>query len=143
VFSCPPAPPAVLERSCADVSFLAGLAIDKILYHLPLYRQHQRLAMAGVHLGRATLTNLVHRMTDLLEPIYQAQLESILASKVLAMDETPIKAGRKKRPPPLHGEMKRAYFWPIFGDQDEIAFPFATTRGSTVVREALKSYGGV
>jgi len=143
VFSCPPAPPAVLERSCADVSFLAGLAIDKILYHLPLYRQHQRLAMAGVHLSRATLTNLVHRMSDLLEPIYQAQLESILASKVLAMDETPIKAGRKKRPPPWHGEMKRAYFWPIYGDQDEIAFPFATTRGSAVVREALKSYGGV
>ena len=28
-FSCPPAPPAVLEKSCADVSFLAGLLIDK------------------------------------------------------------------------------------------------------------------
>ena len=36
VFSCPPAPPAVLEKSCADVSFLAGLLIDKFIYHLPL-----------------------------------------------------------------------------------------------------------
>jgi transposase len=143
VFSCPPAPAAVLERSCADVSFLAGLVIDKCLHHLPLYRQHQRLAMAGVHLSRGTLTNLVHRTAELLEPVYEAQLDSILASKVLAMDETPIKAGRKHRPPPLHGEMKTAYFWPIYGDKDEIAFPFATTRGSAVVREALKSYGGV
>jgi transposase len=40
--SCPPAPPAVLERSFADVSVLAGLLVDKLRYHLPLYRQHQR-----------------------------------------------------------------------------------------------------
>ena len=59
------------------------------------------------------------------------------------MDETPIKAGRKERPPPQRGKMKTGYFWPIYGDRDEIAFPFATTRGSAVVREALKGYVGV
>jgi transposase len=141
-FSCPPAPPAVLEKSCADVSFLAGLLIDKFTFHLPLYRQHQRLAAAGVHLSRATLTHLVHRTADLLEPIYAAQLRSIMTSKVLAMDETPIKAGRKQRPPPHRGQMKTCYFWPIYGDRDEIAFPFSTTRGSAMVREALKEYVG-
>jgi transposase len=36
--SCPPAPPAVLDRSFADVSILAGLLVDKLRYHLPLYR---------------------------------------------------------------------------------------------------------
>jgi transposase len=143
VFSCAPAPPAVLEKSCADVSFLAGLLIDKFVYHLPLYRQHQRLAAAGVHLGRSTLTHLVHRTAELLKPISAAQLRSILASSVLAMDETPIKAGRKDRPPPQRGAMRTGYFWPIYGDRDEIAFPFATTRGSEVVREVLKEFGGV
>jgi hypothetical protein len=142
-FSCPPAPPAVLERSCADVSFLAGLLIDKFRYHLPLYRQHQRLEAAGVHLSRATLTNLTHRSIELLEPIYRANLDSILSSKVLAMDETPIKAGRKQRDPPHRGSMKTAYFWPVYGDKDEIAFPFATTRASVVVQEALKEYVGI
>ena len=140
-FSCFPAPPAVLEKSCADVSFLAGMLIDKFTYHLPLYRQHQRLSACGIHLARSTLTHLVHRTAALLEPVYAAQLRSILASRVLAMDETPIKAGRKKRPPP--GQMKTAYFWPIYGDRDEVVFPFAPTRGSEVVREALKGYGGV
>jgi transposase len=33
VLSCPPAPPAVFEKSFADVSVLAGLLIDKFLYH--------------------------------------------------------------------------------------------------------------
>jgi transposase len=105
-FSCLPAPPAVFEKSCADVSFLAGLVIDKLLYHLPLYRQHQRLAAAGVHLARATLTNHVHGVGGLLELIHTAQLESILASSTLALDETPIKAGRKKGTPPRPGQMK-------------------------------------
>ncbi len=99
----------MLEKSCADVSFLAGLLIDKMVYHLPLYRQHQRLAASGVHLARSTLTNLVHRAADLLVPVYEAQLGSILSGKVLAMDETPIKAGRKKRPPPQRGKMQTGY----------------------------------
>ncbi len=135
-----PAPPAVLEKSCADVSFLAGLLIDKLTYHLPLYRQHQRLSACGVHLARSTLTNLFHRTAALLEPVYQAQVRSILSSDVLAMDETPIKAGRKKRPPP--GKMKTGYFWPIYGDRDEVVFPFSNSRGGTLIRELLRGYEG-
>src|SRR5262249_20631881 len=46
VLVCSPAPPAVFEQSFADVSVLAGLLIDKFAYHLPLYRQHQRLGQA-------------------------------------------------------------------------------------------------
>lgn len=37
---CPPAPLGVLEGSRADVSFVAGLLVDKFAYHVPLYRQH-------------------------------------------------------------------------------------------------------
>ena len=37
------APGQVLERTAAEVSFLAGMLVDKFRYHLPLYRQHQRL----------------------------------------------------------------------------------------------------
>jgi len=135
-----PAPRSVLEKSCADVSFLAGLLIDKLTYHLPLYRQHQRLGACGIHLARSTLTHLLHRTAELLEPVYQAQVRSILASEVLAMDETPIKAGRKKRPPP--GSMKSGYFWPIYGDRHEVAFPFSSSRGSTLIRELLRDYEG-
>jgi transposase len=136
--TCAPAPPAVLERSYADVSLLAGLLIDKLRYHLPLYRQHQRLAAAGIHLSRATLTQWVHRTAALLEPIYHALLSSILQSQVLAMDETPIKAGRHEK-----GKLHTGYFWPVYGDQDEIAFPYAASRAQSVVREALGQFCGV
>jgi transposase len=129
--SCPPAPPAVFEKSFADVSVLAGLLIDKFTYHLPLYRQHQRLLHAGIGLSRGTLTQWVQRAAELLEPIYYALLSSILQSHVLTMDETPIKAGWREK-----GKLRQGYFWPVYGDQDEVAFPFAASRAQAVVREA-------
>lgn len=112
------APEGVFERSLADVSFVAGLIVDKFQYHLPLYRQHQRLACGGITVSRQTLTNLVARAADLLAPVYYSQLSSILASNVLAMDETPLKAS-KAGPGKLH----QGFLWPLYGDKDEVAFP--------------------
>lgn len=51
----------VLEGSAADVSVLAGLLVDKFLYHLPLYRQHQRMAGAGITLVSGWRTHLDQR----------------------------------------------------------------------------------
>ncbi len=139
---CAPPVASVLERSLADVSLLTGLLIDKFLYHLPLFRQHQRMAACGVHLSRGTLTNWVHRSAELLEPIHEAQLASVLSSKVIAMDETPVKAGRKKKKPPDRGKMATGYFWPLYGDNDEVVFHFAPTRSHLVVFEVLEGFAG-
>lgn len=128
----PPIPINVLEGSLADVSFLAGMLIDKFCYHLPLYRQHQRLAMNGITVSRSTLTQQVERAIALLKPIYDAQLKHILLSKVLAMDETPVKAGRGKP-----GRMKQTWFWPVYGQADEVCFIHSPSRGSQVVVDAL------
>ncbi len=126
------APANVLDKSLADVSFLAGMLVDKFCYHLPLYRQHQRLKQSGIELSRTTLTNLSRRAIGLLEPVYQAQFEHIRKSRVLAMDETPIKAGRRQK-----GKMRRAFFWPIYGEADEIAFSYSSSRAARQVREVL------
>ncbi|PTB84888.1 IS66 family transposase [Pseudidiomarina aestuarii] len=127
------APFNVLDKSVADVSFIVGMLVDKFQYHLPLYRQHQRLAGAGITLSRSTLGTIVARGIDLLYPIVDAMLSSILQSQVLAMDETPIKAG-KAGP----GKMKQSYFWPVYGDKDEIVFTFSTSRGRQHIEEIVK-----
>lgn len=131
-----PAPPAVLEKSYADVSFIAGMAVDKFLYHPPLYRQHQKLERNGIVLARGTLTTTMQRAIGLLEPIYTAVFCSVLQSLILAMDETPAKAGR------AGGKMKTGYFWPIYGDQDEVVFPFFDNRRHENVDKLLKDYTG-
>lgn len=67
-----PVPDNVLDKSIAEVSFLAGMLVDKFVYHLPLYRQHQRLRQCGIELSRSTLINLAQRAIDLLSPVYDA-----------------------------------------------------------------------
>ena len=105
-----------------DVSLLAGILVDKFAYHLPLYRQHQRLKDAGITLSRSTLTNYTQRAIGC--SIVDAQWQHILQSQVLAMDETPIKAS---------GQMQSAC-WP-YGEDDEICFTWSSSRGSAHIEE--------
>jgi hypothetical protein len=48
------------------------------------------------------------------------------------MDETPIKAGRGEP-----GKLKAAYFWPVYGQEDEVCFPFYESRRAEHVEQAL------
>lgn len=130
--SCPPAPVGVLDGCRADVSFIAGMIIDKFAYHQPLYRQHVKLQDSGINVSRAWITKLMPAAVSLLEPIFNAQLESVRRSRVIAMDETPIKAGRAGP-----GKMKAAYFWPVVGEQDEICFLYYPSRAAKHVETAL------
>ena len=133
----PPAPANVLERSAVDVSFLAGMLVDKFCWHLPLYRQHQRLRDAGIALSRSTLIYWTSRAIDLLAPITAAQSAHVLASRVLAMDETSIKAGREAK-----GKMRTGWLWPVYGDADEVVFHYASSRAHRHVHAFLGEYRG-
>ena len=131
------APASVFEKSYADASLLAGILVDKFLYYLPLYRQHQRMTQAGVMIARANLTNWVHRSATLLEPIYQAVLASVVQSKILAMDETPLKAG-----PGEKGKLHRGYIWALYGDKNEAAFLYSPTRAMSAIEPLVKNFSG-
>lgn len=132
-----PVPARVLDNSIADVSFLAGMLIDKFLYHLPLHRQHQRLSAAGITVSRGLLTQLTSKTISLLKPIADAQARNVLMSQVLAIDETPIKAGRKGP-----GKMKQGYFWPMYGDQGEILFRYFPSRSGSHLESLLTDFNG-
>lgn len=134
--SCPSLPAAVFPGSSADVSFLASMIFDKYCCHLPLYRQHQRLESSGVYIERSTMTRLVHRSGELLEPIYNALVSSVLNSSVLGVDETPTPAGRKNK------KMKKGYYWVFYGDRDEVFFLFSPSRSQSVIDKALEGFEG-
>ena len=134
----PPEVPEVFENSIYDVSFLAGLAVDKYQFHLPLYRQHQTIKNADIFLDRGHLTRVLHRMAELLEPIYETLSSSVLSSKILTADETPTPAGRNKK----KGKMDKGYFWAFFGDQKEIYYLFSPSRARAVLDDALASFQG-
>ena len=134
-----PAREGVFKNSCADVSFVAALLIDKFLWHLPLHRQHRMLAAAGITVNRGSLSLWANRAIALLKPIHDAQWRSVLESAVIQMDETPIRAGRHPGKP---GSMKKGYFWPVLGDRGEVVFPFAGSRRHRHAAEFLGDYAG-
>ena len=134
----PPEVLEVFENSIYDVSFLAGLPVDKYQFHLPIYRQHQTIKNSDIFLDRGHLIRVLHRVAELLEPIYEALFSSVLSSKILTADETPTPAGRNKK----KGKMDKGYFWAFFGDQKEIYYLFSPSRSRAVLDDALASFQG-
>jgi transposase len=137
------APESVFPGSSADVSFLAGMLVDKFQHHMPLYRQHGRLLQSDIFLDRGTLTRQVHRTVEILEPIYYALMSSALQSPVLGVDETPTPAVRKKGKGKEKGKIKDGYFWAFYGSHDEIFFLYSPSRAKKVLDEVLQGYSGV
>ena len=67
-----PTPRGLWDGSMVDVSIIVSVLLDKFLYHLPIYRQNQRLRANGIDLRSATLMNWVQRSIVLLGLVYQA-----------------------------------------------------------------------
>ena len=133
----------MLDHAQVDVSFLAGLLVDKFVYHTPLYRQHQRLIDEGIVVSRSTLDKWARDAIALLEPIARAVRLMILAGSRLKVDETPIKAGRTKGANG-QGKMKQGWLWPILGEEGDIAFYYAASRAGAVIKEVLgENYQGI
>ena len=135
--SGPAAPASLWAGTIADVSLVAGLLVEKFVYHQPLYRQHQRLAREGITVSRATLTSWAHKGITLLEPIFDALHRNVLLSKVLAIDETPVKAGRDKQ-----SKMRLAWYWPLYGENDEVVFTYSRSRGHQHLVDVLDGFTG-
>ena len=132
-------PKQVFDRSYLSASFLVDMILDKCLYSLPLHRQHQRLKLDGIHLSRGALTDNFIKACMLLSPVAEAQMFSVLLSRVLAIDETPIKVGVDK----AKHKMKKGYIWPVYGERNEICYHYHRSRGACVLRELIPEFRGV
>lgn len=130
------APVGVLDHAQVDVSLLAGMLVDKFIYHCPLYRQHQRLADEGITLSRSTLDQWAQRTIGLLSPVAAALQRQIVNGAHIKIDETPIKAGRTKTKTG-QGAMKSGWLWPMLGEHGDIAFVYAPTRAAVVLKDIL------
>ena len=140
-FIQPKAIEGVLGQAQVDVSALADMLVEKFIYHLPLYRQHQRLQDQGFKLARASLGNWVAASIQLLKPIAESIRESILQGEHAKLDETPIKAGRTKGANGK-GKMKSGWLWPLLGETGDIYFHYNASRGKKVVEQLLDGFHG-
>ena len=106
-----PAPSRPIERSFAGASLLALVLTWKYGFHLPLYRQCQIFAHAGMTLSRTTLMQWVGASSQLLGPLVAALAKHVLAASNLNADDTPIKVLA-----PGSGKTKRGHLWTYVRD---------------------------
>ena len=90
---------------------LAHILVSKYADHLPLYRQSQILARAGLDLHRAVLADWVGKAAFHLKPIIDRMAEHLKRSSKLFMDETTAPVLD-----PGRGVTKTGYLWALARD---------------------------
>jgi len=106
-----PAPSRPIEKSFAGASLLALILSWKYAFHLPLYRQCQIFAHAGLTLSRTTLMQWVGASSELLGPLVAALAKHVLSAPNINADDTPIKVLA-----PGTGKTKKGRLWTYVRD---------------------------
>jgi transposase len=101
--------PSVTRK--VDASLLAKLASDKCVLGLPLDRQRRELTRMGLDVPEKTLQSYWAYTADLVEPVALATLSSVLASNIVAADDTHLKTLDKTQ---KHGTF-RGHLWCFVG----------------------------
>lgn len=83
-----PLPSHPIDKCKVDISILVLLTVEKFLYHMPVWRQQQRLRNYGIDLPYSTLCSLVNRTSATLEPLWHLLLKELTSSRLMHFDET-------------------------------------------------------
>ena len=136
-----PVAPHVIEKGIPTTNLLAQILISKYADHLPLHRQEQMYARAGVELPRSTLADWVGRCGVELTPLVAHLRQRLLEQSALHADETPVpmlSPGKKRT--------HKAYIWayattrsaPIQG----VVYDFQSSRSGKACRNFLADWQG-
>lgn len=129
-----PAPlPNIPGTLCGPV-LMSQLIVDKHLDHLPHYRQAARmLRQSGVELSRGTINAWVHAAAEHLKPIGEVIKCALARSRILQIDETPMKYLN-----PGLGKAAQGYLWVYRDPGTGMAwFDWRLGRGAACLEEVL------
>lgn len=140
-----PAPSRPIEKSFAGASLLALILSWKYGFHLPLYRQCQIFAHAGLTLSRTTLMQWVAGTSELLAPLVQALAKYVLSASNVNGDDTPFRVLA-----PGTGKTKKGYLWSYVRDgrawrsrdPPAVWYQYSPGRGGEYPQKHLRSYAG-
>ena len=130
------APPSVIPRSQVSDDLLVSTAVDRIVDHLPTYRQEQRFARHAVHLPRAKLCRWHIALADFLTPLSDAILGALLQEPVLGIDDSVRRLLVDDR-----RTCKRGRLWAVAG-RSGAYYCFTETREGKWITQVLQDYSG-
>jgi hypothetical protein len=120
--------------------------VSKYADHLPLYRQSEIYARAGVDLDRSTLADWVGATSHLLAPLVDAVRKHLLASSKLHADDTPVPVLA-----PGMGKTKTARLWTYVRDDrpagdttaPAVWFAYSEDRKGEHPKQHLSNFSGI
>jgi transposase len=136
--------PAEKDRSLAAPSLKAHVTVEKYMYHMPIYRQLQRLGQEGIVISDTTMGDWINGTCYSLTAIYDALRKDIVhsASKYMMADETSItvldceKAKGKKS--------HIGYMWAYCNPVDKLVFfEYQKGRGNKHAKPVLDDFRGI
>ena len=129
-------PPSVLGNGQADDSVLIHSACDKVLDHLPAYRQSKRFSRIGIDIHRSKLARWHIALAAFLVCIADAIFAEIIEESVIGIDDTVHRLVDTE----LH-RCKQGRLWAVTGVKD-VYYLFSETREGKWISHLLGDYQG-
>jgi transposase len=105
-------PAMPIDKGMPGPGLLAHMIVSKYFDHLPLYRQENISERQGVKIPRSTSCGWMAACAELLRPLYDLMVASVLQSLWLHTDDTPVKnLGHEP------GTTDKGRFWIYYGDR--------------------------
>jgi transposase len=141
-----PAPSLPIRRGRATAGLLAHVLVAKYADHLPLYRQGEIYARAGVALERSTLADWVGQSAALLRPLVDALARHVMGGGVLHADDTPVPVLA-----PGTGKTRTGRLWAYLRDErphgskvpPAVVYRYSPDRKAEHPRTHLRDFRGV
>jgi transposase len=132
-------PPKVIERSSADASLLAHVAVSKYVDHIPLHRLHRLYKRSGATIPVSTMSEWVGEVAELLKPLAEKLAERVHKAEIIKTDAT----GVKVLDPTSPENIERGTMWCYLGDDRDVVFRYSPTgEGATGPWEFLAARTG-
>ena len=129
-------PPAVVDRGQVSDALLVQSAVDKVVDHLPAYRQEQRALRVGVHIPRAKLCRWHMCLAEFLQGVADAIFTEVCASPVIGIDDSV----HRQQVPGRH-TCRQSRIWAVSAPIG-IFYLHTPTREGKWISDLLADYGG-
>ena len=132
---------ALIEGGRFGIDLATEMVFGKFVLHVPLYRQQDALAQLGWSPSRSTLCQIVATAGDLVVPLVEQLRLRVLASDVIASDDTPVTL----LTPGVDKGSRQARFWIYRGIHEAPynVFAFTDSRAREGPDRFLESFRGI
>ncbi len=128
-----------ISGGLAAPGLLAHVVVSKLIEHMPLYRQQDELARAGILLSRSTLCGWLEQCAQVFKPLVDLMHKEVLKSEAMQGDETPVPVLDRTR-----DATRKGYIWTTIGDRwhPYTTFHYTDSRSRDGPAKFLKGFVG-